>query len=77
MIDLTPNDLRRLRRRAGWTQAEAARIVGYAPKTFSRYERGKSAMPPSALRAFLVAVEAVLRNQDDLLARVSRHIHAA
>lgn len=47
---MEPGDIRRLRRRRGWTQADLARRLGTDPVTVSRWERGVSRPRPSALK---------------------------
>ena len=44
-----PN-LKQLRNRLGLTQAEAARLVGVAPNTWARWERGEMAPDRRSLK---------------------------
>ncbi len=45
---MTPDDIRDLRRRYGWTQADLASKIGTDPVTVSRWERGATIPRPSA-----------------------------
>lgn len=49
---MTPDEIKQLRQRLGWTQLQLAVEIGVDPMTVSRWERGKQ---PSklALRALL------------------------
>jgi transcriptional regulator with XRE-family HTH domain len=43
-------ELRKIRERLGWTQAELAEAVGVAPNSVARWERGEMAIRESAAR---------------------------
>ena len=47
---MTPRDLRQLRHRLGLSQAGFAALVGVAPNTVARWERGELGMRPTTDR---------------------------
>ena len=56
---MTPNDLRRLRRRLHLSQAGFAALVGVAPNTVARWERGELGMRATTIRLLeLIAAQA-------------------
>lgn len=62
-------EIRALRRRTGWTQAELAARLGTDAVTVSRWERGVSRPRPSA-RARLAELESPVPSELSSLARV-------
>ncbi len=48
--ELKPNDVRELRRELGLSQSAFARLVGVAPNTVARWERGELGMRPTTAR---------------------------
>jgi transcriptional regulator with XRE-family HTH domain len=55
---VTADQLRRLRRRLGLTQASLAELVGVPANTIARWERGEMEMRPSMDRLVRLSVEA-------------------
>jgi DNA-binding transcriptional regulator YiaG len=50
LVAVTPHDIRRTRRRLALSQAKFAALVGVAPNTVARWERGELGMRPTTAR---------------------------
>jgi HTH-type transcriptional regulator/antitoxin MqsA len=62
------SDLRRIRRRLGLTQEQAARLTGGGHNAFSRYERGEAPPMPAVVNLFKL-----LDRHPDLLQEIAAH----
>lgn len=49
---LQSHEIRRIRRKLGLSQVEAARLTGGGHNAFSRYERGEAAPLPAVINLF-------------------------
>ncbi|MGD0073342.1 MAG: DUF1870 family protein [Candidatus Binataceae bacterium] len=54
---MTGKQLRALRRRLKWTQAQMAKAIGVAPNTVARWERGERAIGESIARLVKMIVK--------------------
>ena len=57
---VTPSEFRRLRRRLDLSQAKFAELVGVAPNTVARWERGELGMRATTARLIRLVVAEVL-----------------
>lgn len=53
---LEPDDMRRIRRKLGLTQAEAGQLIGGGPRAFQKYENG-DLLPSRAVSSALVLLD--------------------
>jgi transcriptional regulator with XRE-family HTH domain len=58
---MKPNAVRDLRRELGLSQAEFARLVGVAPNSVARWERGELGMRPTTARLIELLVAKKLK----------------
>jgi DNA-binding transcriptional regulator YiaG len=58
---MKPNAVRDLRRDLGLSQSEFARLVGVAPNSVARWERGELGMRPTTARLIELLVTKKLR----------------
>lgn len=58
MTPVTGRQLHNLRKKHGWTQADAARAVCVAVRTWARWEAGDRRVPEWAPKLFLCEVKA-------------------
>ena len=65
---LAPDQLKAIRKRAGWTQCEAAAVTIYSLPHYRRWEQGRATMPPEAAERLLLAAHHVVQRRDVLLA---------
>ncbi len=60
---MTPAALRQLRRRLGLSQAKLAALIGVAPNTVARWERGELGMKPTTARLIQLVTQRKLKKE--------------
>lgn len=69
---MTGEELRNLRSGAGFKAYEIARLLGYREQRWSRFERGKSPIPPAVEYAARWVCENQIQNTDPSKSAVER-----
>lgn len=59
--NITPEEIRNLRKQAGLTQAEAAKLVCGAARTWQDWEAGTTKMHPGLYKLFNIEAERIIR----------------